>query len=580
MNDGSNIQIQNAIEIIEAHSRKYLEWVKNSFQPGPFKGTRVKKPDFPILSPANKYYFEYSHFVECIEWFIRDELANGIIYDLLNLYGYELSVPDTKQIPVKFNNEHIEQVRPFEFIISREGKSIAYRYASIDTNKRYIKRLLRQYKVDQIVIIDWENDTPRYQKHFNSDITSDLSGIVYHIHIRDFLLQYFPAEVYDEYIKLTCAAVQKSHDEISIQVSPTLSLQYLAEFKANKKDWLASNKCRELRYTSAELSELPQLPKTDYDAIDASYFGDKLYRALVGKERFAESFITSEYMYSVFENGGRFDYTSIVCGYIKSIEQLLGRLADITISYHAIDSLWMKCNHYVPPAIVQSNAKYMTGIVCAKEPKRRKTVHVKASEENKSEFDTTFTPLTWFVYDNYKGWNISAEGVDRINDYLLEYAKEDRNEHFHKDNISEIEDVKRIRNNTILLLYLLLGGYRLTGNPNMDCTELGMLDDGYDRLYNRLIVIPKSTKNFIISFSGGDEIKAERLLNQESPAYDFYGSITSSVKFALTESRYSTDYETFLQSLTEDNTLVLSRTNIPENVWFVKPDGERVIVEW
>ena len=114
----------------------------------------------------------------------------------------------------------------------------------------------------------------------------------------------------------------------------------------------------------------------------------------------------------------------------------------------------------------------------------------------------------------------------------------------------------------------------------MDCTELGMLDDGYDRLYNRLIVIPKSTKNFIISFSGGDEIKAERLLNQESPAYDFYGSITSSVKFALTESRYSTDYETFLQSLTEDNTLVLSRTNIPENVWFVKPDGERVIVEW
>lgn len=104
------------------------------------------------------------------------------------------------------------------------------------------------------MIIDWENDTPRYQKHFNSDIPSDLSGIVYHTHIRDFFLQYFPAEVYDEYIKLTCAAVQKSHDEISIQVSPTLSLQYLAEFKANKKDWLASNKCRELRYTSAELS--------------------------------------------------------------------------------------------------------------------------------------------------------------------------------------------------------------------------------------------------------------------------------------------------------------------------------------
>ena len=77
MNDGSNIQIQNAIEIIEAHSRKYLEWVKNSFQPGPFKGTRVKKPDFPILSPANKYYFEYSHFVECI-W-ILNSMASSLV---------------------------------------------------------------------------------------------------------------------------------------------------------------------------------------------------------------------------------------------------------------------------------------------------------------------------------------------------------------------------------------------------------------------------------------------------------------------------------------------------------------------
>ena len=114
----------------------------------------------------------------------------------------------------------------------------------------------------------------------------------------------------------------------------------------------------------------------------------------------------------------------------------------------------------------------------------------------------------------------------------------------------------------------------------MDCTELGMLDDRYDRLYNRLIVIPKSTKNFIISFSDGDEIKAERLLNQESPAYDFYGSITSTIKFALADSRHDADYETFLQSLTEYNTLVLSRSNIPENIWFVKPDGERVIVEW
>lgn len=570
---------QDAIKIIEEHSSSFLDRVKRGFQPGPFRASRTNHADYPILSPANKYYYEYAYFVECIEWYIRDELANGIIYDLCVLYGLDCLVPDSKRKYVRFSNESIEQVRPFEFIISKEGKTIGYRYTYIDTNKRYINRLLRRYKLDQIVIIDWKENDQRYQEKFNNDIPDDISDVLTHIHVRDFFSQYFSADVYDEYLKLTRKAVHASHSEISIQVSPTMSLQFLSEFKADRKKWLSGFDFRGLRYKTAELQELPELPDEDYNAIDASFFGDKLYRALVGKESFAESFITSEYMYYVFENGGRFDYTAIVCGYIKSVEQLLGKLLDTTLSHHCTDGLWIKCNRYIYPNHID-NVKYKTGIVCAKEPKRARTVHVRAVPDNYSKFDTTFTPLTWFIYDNSQGWNITAQGIDQINDYLLEYAKEDRNEHFHKDNITEIEDVQRIRNNTILVLYMLLGGYRLSGNPETDIQELGIQDDEYDRFYNSLIVIPKDVKEFVLAFDNDTEIKAERLFDQDQPAYDFYGSVVSTIKFVPVEDYHGRDYLEFEKSLMEDNLLVLSRTCFPEKAWFVRSDGERVSIKW
>src|SRR5690606_5199181 len=49
----------------------------------------------------------------------------------------------------------------------------------------------------------------------------------------------------------------------------------------------------------------------------------RMEQAFVGFTDFARSYLTSEYLYRYFEGNSLFDYTPIVSGYIKSIEQLL-----------------------------------------------------------------------------------------------------------------------------------------------------------------------------------------------------------------------------------------------------------------
>ena len=54
-----------------------------------------------------------------------------------------------------------------------------------------------------------------------------------------------------------------------------------------------------------------------------NYIGRGLWRAMVGEANFAISFITSELNYQIYQMTENLDLTSVVTGYLKSIEQLI-----------------------------------------------------------------------------------------------------------------------------------------------------------------------------------------------------------------------------------------------------------------
>jgi len=306
------------------------------------------------------------------------------------------------------------------------------------------------------------------------------------------------------------------------------------------------------------------LSEDDYKLLDSNFIEKRLYRALLGTDKFAKCFITAEYLYHIFREGNSFDYTSVVSGYLKSIEQLIYRIMQISLQKYAGEDYWVK--GFYP----KSKKDY--SIMSRLNPVTNKP-QVKFMPQNEEFFDITLAPMTWFLYDNYQYHILEKEKIHQL---LLRYGSECRNDHFHKDNIETFRDVECIRNNTLLLMYLLIGGCRLSGSIEDDNRLLGSIDDAFDRLYKRVIEIPRSVRKFCIKFVDQEEIIVRRMFNQDKPIYDDNGSVMlSSIKF-VTEEKHST---------IEDETdvipdVIIDRNNIPEKMWFIKCGGERKTIEW
>jgi len=170
-----------------------------------------------------------------------------------------------------------------------------------------------------------------------------------------------------------------------------------------------------------------------------------------------------------------------------------------------------------------------------------------------------------------------------VRKYLNAYRDDYRNELFHKENIYDATDagiVARIRTNTLILLYLLLGGYPLTDNQDNDYSELGIVNTQYNRLYFAITNISSSVRKFYLSFNNGKEIKAVRCQNQEIPTYNADGEITSSILFAQVDDFDCGDeFIDFWEKLPDSKRILISRENTPTSVsWQTR--GEKESISW
>lgn len=59
------------------------------------------------------------------------------------------------------------------------------------------------------------------------------------------------------------------------------------------------------------------------DIMTKNYIDRGLWKAMVGSANFAVSFITSEWNFEMYELTENLDLTSIISGYLKSVEQLI-----------------------------------------------------------------------------------------------------------------------------------------------------------------------------------------------------------------------------------------------------------------
>jgi len=163
-----------------------------------------------------------------LEWYIRDFLVNAVLGSLFSISGVECLWPDINgKIFVRFSNERIEDSYPFEFIIARYDKRTGYRYTGLASNE--VEKLINDYKLDQIIILDWADETA---EHFGNAVISCGSDKVYSESAKHFFTAFFSDELYSIYISKVRKVVENANAEIGFQTIPRLSLRYLSSFKS------------------------------------------------------------------------------------------------------------------------------------------------------------------------------------------------------------------------------------------------------------------------------------------------------------------------------------------------------------
>lgn len=112
---------------------------------------------------------------------------------------------------------------------------------------------------------------------------------------------------------------EEIHKTIGYQITEILNEENLKKFIKKTE-----NEILEFPYENIKLQKTCNyIDSQEYDIIKKAYINKEKYKILLGKKDFAESFISSEWLYHNYIESNELDNTFIVAGYLKSIEQLL-----------------------------------------------------------------------------------------------------------------------------------------------------------------------------------------------------------------------------------------------------------------
>ena len=266
------------------------------------------------------------------------------------------------------------------------------------------------------------------------------------------------------------------------------------------------------KYKNTELNSKKFLK--DYD-LTQRFLNLGLAHTFVGTKDHAKCFMTSEYLYNYFKENPIFDYTPIVSGYIKSIEQLL----------HII------CKRYN----IAQGVKFSKNLL-------------------------TLNDYTEYLANNIDiiREDVRAE-VNVIISCLNSYRIECRNNLFHKDSLKEWEKVDIIRNNTIFLYVALLGtiDMEIFGKYS---NVFGILNSEYDSMFYS---IEKNTNEyFSLKFNDKEYPIMRKEQRIQGLSFDKYGLINNTIKFQILDGDSNEEIE-------------LSRKYMPTEVWAVDAFGKK-----
>ena len=562
----------NILDILMLQERKFKNCIMRDYLA--FNTQYTDTTGFPFLETSSREYELQKYFEIRLEHYIRTILFNDFFRLVLESNGagvYLSEISSDDQTPNRFlTNFEYEKIAGFEFVADFEDATVAYRYTDIEPEAA--ANLLSDFE-DQLVILNFKNSTMPFS---DRSITLPNGKIMRVCSLYDFFQERIGMDEYEDFITFLTNIVIEFQEFIGVKSVPKLSPFSLCKFRfeveGNLKDFI--QKIRDFIIADDKIAAMndPDIARIDYgyhviddvnkkkekyrdaaqrlkellrtENILDRFEDEALYRYLIGTSDFAKSFITSEYLYKQYDCDDCFDYTAIVSGYLKSIEQLLYHIANF--------------------------AKDKGYTIRPLKTTKGKRVPIDFSSENDGKFDTTLGSLFHFFQDFKKDLLLVDDTYNSaILDCLDCYRDECRNDSFHKDNNYSWSRVEFIRENTFLLYILLLTCFKLGEDERETQSNLQPIeDDRLERLYHIVVSGEKGVYEFVYM---GEEftfeiLQAIHIPNESSfPSFDSFGRIKSIVLS--------------FESVTDHEKIVITRRNVPYEMYFIDENGVKTEIQ-
>ena len=498
--------LQNTMNMI---AQNYLQQISslNKFKPfetkAPSNSREIyfKSRGFHILDNCNQNTFivDTEAFLEgCTRVFLLNPIIDKLLY--LHSITHEW-YNDSTFSNYSITNREFELSAFLEFVILVDEKRIGFRYTrnsycgseTMALNKPSLythgQNKLPGFKkfntVDEIYVIDWSgiSDVDLATIHICPPGATSISK---DITVSQFFNQFFSDSECKLFMKIATDAVNTARKIIALEAVPQLLSNNMLIFKDMALKEFSKEKITNLGSQFRNQGKTvfnSGLSTDDIESINKRFFDEGYRYSLIGNSDFAKSYITSEYLFQTINKDLGIDYTSVVTGYLKSIEQLLYILYDSAFDGQRGMEYWDKCNKTEEFDI--SNPRYRYDPYSPEKYQlQEKYYHKKKVGKNAPEIGSLIRFLRYFS----PMWGISETGKEYICSCLNDFRTYCRNHHFHKENIDKTKYniIEQIRNNTQVCLYYLLGGFCFLDHTRSVYDQLGVKNYEFDHLYREI----------------------------------------------------------------------------------------------
>lgn len=563
------------VEVLDSQVKKFRSAIMRDYWR--FRRGQPSASGFQCFELSTKEYSLLKFFEVRFEEYIRRYLFNGFLGRILEQRGNGVYPTSISEIDANkhYRNIEFEEIVKYEFVIDSiiNNKRIGVRYSDFVNDSFQIEK-----DIDEVYVITWDSIGGANQKAY-SELGNGKK--VVRSCLREFVNYLgFSTDEYNEFTNTLYGVIMEVQDLLGIKTIPTLNPPMLFRFRFEVEQKLKNHVSQLIAYSKAEdriRSTAPEIldsftwayqiidddNKKKYSAIEQqskdilikygalkTYSSKQYYQALIGRSDFAKSFITSEYLYRQYNANDRFDYTAIVSGYLKCIEQLLFQI----VCFAKNKNLKIKS----------------TGKKLDEKNKLPYKIDFTKANLEKGWCDITLGSLTYFLNESKTVIISDKKTKGCVFSCLQCFIEECRNDSFHKHNISNWSRVEKIRNNTIILIEILLACCKLgEGQQGIDDELQIVRNDKFERVYYWITSI--TTESFYVVFQEEEPIHVRMGPSSEYPRFSDYGFIN--------------DYLIVLDRVDlpgndpmPNRSAFIGRNSLPTRMWYIDSLGRKV--EW